>query len=345
VTFNSRAAMARTLRPLIEQLEPGDELIIVDNASHDCTIELVMELAPQAIVISNSVNEGFAAGCNRGADAASGELLLFLNPDAVPAPGFCEAIRRPLLESPGWAAWMGLVTTDHSGSVNTWGGVVHFTGLAWAGGAGRPVEEAPTSVRDIPFVSGACLALPRATWRREGGFPAEFFMYCEDVDLSLRLRLTGGRLGLVPAARVDHEYAFKKGKAKWRMLERNRWATIVRTYPGVLLVLLAPALLATELALIPISLAGGWGREKLLATIDTLRSLPRLLRERRAIQAKRTIHVGEFAAWLTPDLDSPYLGRAAAVGAFRTLLSLYWSAVRAVLAPTGSRDAGSTSPE
>ena len=73
-------------------------------------------------------------------------------------------------------------------------------------------------------------------------------MYHEDVDLSLRTA-PARRRGWGSSRRrvVDHDYEFAKGPAKWRMLERNRWATILRCYPGPLLALLAPALLATEL--------------------------------------------------------------------------------------------------
>ena len=333
VTFNCREAVARTLPPLVEQLTDGDELIVVDNASSDGTAAAVGELAPGAVLVEPGRNLGFAAGCNAGAARASGDLLLFLNPDAVAAPGFCDAIRRPLAEGRGWEAWMGLVTAERGRVVNTEGGVVHFTGIAWAGGAGRPLERDGGGVAagEVAFASGACLAIPRQAWERAGGFPGEFFLYHEDVDLSLRLRLGGGRIGIEPRAEVDHEYEFEKGAAKWRFMERNRWATILRTYPALLLALLAPALLATELALVGISIAGGWGRQKLLAWADLLRWLPRLLRERRAIQARRQIGAREFAAALTAELSSPYLGPVAGVAPLRWALRAYWSLVRPLL--------------
>jgi GT2 family glycosyltransferase len=156
-------------------------------------------------------------------------------------------------------------------------------------------------------------------------------MYCEDVDLSLRLWLWGGRVGLEPAARVDHDYAFAKGAHKWRRLERNRWATIVRTYPAALLALVAPALLATELALLVVAAASGWGGAKRAATGDTLRALPRLIAERRVIQQRRTIGAAAFARLLTPDLASPYLGAAGRSPLLRMGLRAYWGFVLAVL--------------
>jgi hypothetical protein len=147
------------------------------------------------------------------------------------------------------------------------------------------------------------------------------------VDLSLRIRLAGGQVGIEPAAAVDHDYEFAKGAAKWRRLERNRWATIVRCYPGPLLALLAPALLATELALLPAAAAGGWLPQKLRAGAETLAALPALWRERRAVQATRRVSAGEFAAWLSPDLDSPFLGRAGRSPVLRMCLRAYWSGV------------------
>jgi GT2 family glycosyltransferase len=339
VTHDHREEVRGALPALAVQLDDGDQLIVVDNDSSDGTADAVRELAPEAIVIDAGANLGFAAGCNRGASSASGELLCFLNPDAVPAPGFREAIERPLADDRGWAAWQGLVTAEGGTVVNTRGGVVHFTGIAWAGGAGEPLAvergaEVPAeepSTSEPGFVSGACLAIPRAQWERMGGFAEPFFLYHEDVDLSLRLRLAGQQLGVEPAARVEHAYEFAKGPAKWRHLERNRWATLVRTYPAALLTLLSPALVATELALVPVSVAGGWFGQKLLAWGDTLGATGRLLRERRQIQATRTIDAAGFARALTADLASPHLGRAGRSRALRGALRGYWSVVLALL--------------
>jgi GT2 family glycosyltransferase len=336
ITWREREAIERTIPALLEQFEEGDELVISDNASEDGSVGAVAKLAPDATVVRNGANLGFTGGCNAGAAAASGDLLLFLNPDAVPQPGFVEAIKRPMRSGNGggghrWGAWMGLVTSEGGRIINTDGNEIHFTGICWAGGDGRPISEVPQAPREVPYLSGACLAVPREVWDRYGGFPPSFFIYHEDVDISLRVRLEGGHVGIEPDAVVDHDYEFTKGAAKWRRLERNRWSVIVRNYPTKLLLLLLPALLLTELALIPISIAGGWGRQKLLAMWDTIRALPRLVRERHEIQARRQISDAEFAAWLTPDLDSRYLGRAAESPVLRRGLRAYWSGVRALL--------------
>ena len=155
------------------------------------------------------------------------------------------------------------------------------------------------------------------------------------MDLSLRVRLAGGRLGVARDARVDHDYEFDKGPAKWRHLERNRWATLIRTYPAPLLALLAPALAATELALLVAATAGGWLPQKLGAWGDTLRALPRLLRERRDVQATRTISAADFARALTPGLDSAYLGAAGRSVLLARVLRAYWALVLRLLGSGG----------
>lgn len=330
VTFRHGDELRPALGALAGQLREGDELIVVDNSSGDSTPDVALEAAPDARVIRNEENVGFPAACNQGAAEATGELLVFLNPDAVVAPGWRDAIERPLADGSGWTAWQALVTAEDGRAVNTRGGVVHFTGIAWAGGAGEPLAAGGPE-GEPGFVSGACLAIPRAEFERLGGFAADFFLYHEDVDLSLRVLLSGGSLGVVTEARADHDYDFDKGPAKWRYLERNRWATLLRVYPLPLLLLVAPALAATEVALIPASIAGGWFRQKLGAWGDTLRALPRLVRERRAVQAGRAVKSGEFALALTPALDSAYLGAAARSGLLASLLRGYWRAVLRLL--------------
>jgi GT2 family glycosyltransferase len=332
VAWNSRAQLERTLPGLLPELGEGDELIVVDNDSSDGTADAVRSLAPGARIIQTGRNEGFAGACNVGARESGGDLLVILNPDAAPRQGFGEGIRRPWTEERGWSAWQALVAECDGTRINSAGNPIHFTGIAWAGRQGEPIEAAGEAAT-VASLSGACLAIPRATWEEVGGFSDRFFLYHEDVDLSLRLRLCGGALGIEPAAVVDHDYEFVADGQKWRWLERNRWASLIRVYPAALLALIAPALLATELALIPVSIAGGWGRQKLAATLDVIRWMPRLLRERRQIQATRSVSAAEFAAWLTPDLDSPFIGGIARSAPVRVALRTYWRMVKLMIGP------------
>lgn len=337
VTFNERELIERCLPALVEQLGEGDELIVADNRSEDGTADAVERLAPAATVIRMDRNDGYMPACNAAAARATGDVMVTLDADVIPAPGFCDAIRRPATNGRGWAGWMGLVTMADGELINTSGGVSHFTGLSWAGQVGEALDAASSEPREVSFLSGACLAMTRDAWQRDPGFAPDYFLYFDDVDWCFRARLGGGRIGIEPAARVDHFYDFTKRHVKWRLLERNRWATVIRTYPRELLVLVLPGLLLTDLALHGIALRQGWLGEKLAADADLLRWLPRLLRERRAIQTRRAISAAEFADHLTADLTSPYFGGVGRSRVLRAGMRVYWALVRRLLEPTRRR--------
>ncbi len=332
VAWNSAGDLARTLPALAPELEPQDEVIIVDNGSGDDPGGVAARFVPKVRVIAMQRNAGYAAAVNRGAAEAGGDLLVLLNPDAKPEPGFGEAIRRPLADGSNWAAWMALVVCHEGGRrlVNSRGNPLHFTGFSWAGGHGLAADEAGEG-GEVPILSGACLAIPRGIWRRVGGFPGHFFLYQEDTDLSVRLALAGDRVGLVADAVVDHDYDFSSSDRKYFWLERNRLAMIARNYPGPLLFALLPALIATELVLLLVARRQGWLRSKLAADLALLRWAPRLLRERRLIQASRTVTAGRFAALMTADLDSPYFPDFVRRNPVRAALRTYWRLVRLIV--------------
>ena len=335
VSHNSAADAPRTLAALAEQLRPGDELIVVDTASSDGTPQVVRDAVPSARVIEAGANLGFAGGCSFGADATDAALLLFVNPDAVPAGGFVDALRAAGDAEPAWGAWQALVTLEDEGVVNTAGNVAHWLGVGWAGLCDEPVSAAPATRAEVGYPSGAALMVRGAAWRALGGFDSRYFLYGEDQDLGLRLRLAGWGLGIEPAARIAHDYDFIKGDYKWFHLERNRWWTVLADYPGPLLALVLPALLAFEVALLPVAAKGGWLRAKLRSQVAVLRELPAILRRRAEVQATRTVSARAFADGLSASLESPYLSGAAAVPLLPALQRAYWRAVRALLALGG----------
>lgn len=330
VTHESANDLPNLAVALLPQLREDDELVIVDNASTDGTPGLVRSLHERIKVIETNANLGFAGGCHVGAESTQAPLLLFLNPDSQPQQSCLERLRAAAKEHPDWGAWQAAVLLDDN-RINTSGGIVHYLGIGWAGDCERPISGLPSEDREIPFPSGAAMVVRRSAWAQLSGLDRDYFMYGEDLDLGLRLWLSGHRVGLVPAARVTHSYEFDKGPSKWYWLERNRWRTVLSVYPASLLVLLAPALLAAELGLLAVAARQGWLAPKLRAQAATITDLPRTMAHRQAVQRTRRISATEFAGHLTASLNSPYL-----TAAHSTLLdrpqTAYWKLVRRVLA-------------
>ena len=331
VAYRSADELPGTLGALVPQLGERDELVIIDNASRDGTAEVARRAAPRAMVIEAGANLGFAAGANVGARATRAPLLFFLNPDARPEPGCLDALRDAALAHPDWGAWQALVLLPGGELVNTSGGMTHFLGFGWAGECEQPVARVADGPAEVSFASGASLVVRREAWERVGGFDDSYFMYGEDLDLGLRLWLAGWRVGMVPEARVVHAYEFARGSWKWFLLERNRWSTVVADYPTPVLLAVLPALLAFELALLPVAARAGWLGAKLRAQAAVVRSLPRLLRRRRRVQELRVASPRAFAAHLTATLDSPYLAAARRAPALVRLQAWYWRTARGLL--------------
>ena len=327
VTHDSAAALPASLPPLLAELRPGDELIVCDNASADGTPGAGPRAGARTRRSSSRARtSGFAAGCNLAAARARNPLLLLLNPDNVVAPGFRDAIELPLTEEPrlGGVAGAGHRRGRRRRSTRS---AASSTSPASPGRAarGRPRSAAPAGPARSPSPPAPAWRSGATSGRSSAASATAYFLYHEDTDLGLRLRLAGHRVGIEPRALCDHDYEFAKGSHKWRYLERNRWATMIRTYPARLLAAArCRRSLATELALLLVAASGRLAAGEARApAARCVRWLPRLLQRAardpggRADRRRRA-----FArACLTPDLDSEYLGAAGRSPLLRALLS------------------------
>jgi GT2 family glycosyltransferase len=220
---------------------------------------------------------------------------------------------------------------NHGLQINTAGNVVHYLGMGWAGRCGDSLSTAPAAPVEVAFASGAALMVRRDDWLRIGGFDERYFMYGEDLDLGLRLWLADRAVGLAPGARVEHDYEFAKGGRKWFLLERNRWWTVLSTFPPPLLALVLVPLLMCEVALLAVAFRDGWIREKLQAQAAVVRELGDIVGRRRQVQATRRVTAGAFADRLTAGLNSPFLSGLASLPMLPTLQRAYWEVVVRVL--------------
>jgi GT2 family glycosyltransferase len=275
-------------------------------------------------------NLGFAGGANLGAERAGGDVLVFLNPDTVVAPGAIAELARTLEEPSIGIAMPRLRLLAEPELLNSAGNVVHVSGLAWPGGY-RTRAEALTEERDVPYASGAALATRADVFRELGGFTDELFMYQEDLELSWRARLRGLRVVVNPRADVYHDYRFEPDRGKRYLLERNRLVFVLSSFSPRLLAVLAPVLASAELAILALALREGWGREKVAGWAWLARNARWLARHRRETQGLRRVSDRELAVLLTPVVDPGMASLPRLANAGNRLVSRYWSFARRAL--------------
>ncbi|MGQ3018003.1 glycosyltransferase family 2 protein [Phenylobacterium sp.] len=198
-----------------------DEFIVVDNGSDACEAALLDDVArrhPQMRLVRGQGNVGFARGANLGADAATGDVLIFLNPDAFLQPGCAQVLARAVLDG-GPLRLVGgrVLNADRTeqrgarrGEITPMAALLSLSGLTRRSKALRRYEvhweneAAPAALCPVPTISGAFFAIRRAGYLSLGGFDEGYFLHVEDIDLCWRVREAGGEVMFHPTAEVVH---------------------------------------------------------------------------------------------------------------------------------------------
>jgi GT2 family glycosyltransferase len=251
IPVHGRAELTRGCLDAVLADLPGDcEVVVVDDASPDSTPQLLEGYGEAIEVVRRGENGGFAAACNEGAAAAGGELLLFLNNDTEPRPGWLAALRGYAGAHPE-AAVLGArllypgEVVQHAGVVFGQDGYPHHLY------AGFPAEHpAVTHPRRLQAVTAACMLVRRDAFAAAGGFDSGFHNSLEDVDLCLRIGEAGGEVHYCPEAVLVHLESASRGRRdrfeRSVALYRERWRE--RVHRDDLEVYAGDGLLAVEYA-------------------------------------------------------------------------------------------------
>lgn len=306
VSWNGRRYLDVCLSAVGAQQGVSAEIVLVDNASTDGTVEHVRAHFPDVRVVALASNRGFAGGNNAGAREARGEYLAFLNNDTAADAGWLRALRAGIDLKSGFALATSRIVYMHDpGVIDSAGDGLFRWGGAFKRHHGEPAESAGAPVEVFGVCGGACL-MPKAVFDELGGFDEDFFASHEDVDLSYRARLRGYRCRYVPDAGVRHHGSATLGtisrfavfhgqrNLEWVYLKNTPASLLVRTLPGHLLYNAAAAAHFARLGLL-----GTFLRAKGAA----LAGLPGVLRKRAAVQ--RASIVG--AAGIEPHLERRWL--------------------------------------
>ena len=216
VSYRCRALLVDCLTSLRDQ-RATQQVIVIDNASGDDTIEVVRNDFPEIELVASEENLGFGRANNLGFEMSRGRAILALNPDTVIPPGALDVCLEKLWSDPK----IGLLTpklVDLEGRLDRrskrgfptiWASFCYFTGLDQRL-AGRRAQEYTMGwldeddEGDVVSVSGAFMLMPAEVIQKVGGFDEQFFMYAEDMDLSIRITNAGYRVHYWPRVEVVH---------------------------------------------------------------------------------------------------------------------------------------------
>lgn len=228
------------------------EVIVVDNASTDGSLEIIVRDFPWVRVIKNSTNVGFAAATNQGVKSSQGRFILWLNPDTV----LLDCRLKELLSAMSDDSDLGILglqilNSDHSLQISGrsfpsyetafFSRYSFFTKIfpknPWSAKYLNSDWDRQ-SRKAVDWVSGAALLHKRQVWEQLHGLDEGFFMYCEDVDFCFRAKLKGWRTVYDPSCRVLHHIGGSSRRKPLRMIfehHRSMWRYYAKNYKRNLL--------------------------------------------------------------------------------------------------------------
>jgi GT2 family glycosyltransferase len=248
-TFNGGDQLKLCLRALEETLpEPfHGEVIVVDDGSREETQALLRAWPKSRLrlqVLRNRTNSGFVESCNRGARAATGDILVFLNDDTLPQAGWLSALLRIFHAHPDAGAVGGMLLYP-DGRLQEAGNVIFSDGSGANFGRGEYHVDDPlyNYVREVDYCSAALLATPRALFTELGGFDERYRPgYYEDTDYCFALRQHGRRVYYQPASVVVHSEGatggtdLSAGAKRYQAVNRvkfvQKWREILQSQPS-----------------------------------------------------------------------------------------------------------------
>ncbi|MFL5906851.1 MAG: glycosyltransferase family 2 protein [Solirubrobacterales bacterium] len=297
------------LSTLAEQTFRDFDVTVVDNGSTDGSVEYLAREWAQTRVIPMGENAGFPAAVNRGIASTKGGYVALLNNDLELDADWLRLLVEELDRDPGIGFVTGKIMRHDRRNVLEQVGLDLYTcGRFVPTGQDEPDTGQFDRRREIPMATGAAVLYRREAVERVGGFDEDYFLYCEDADLCLRMRLAGYRGVYLPAPEAYHVRGGTLDRASDLTrfyINRNAWITLLKDIPAATLWRSTLKILAYQVHLIREARGMGFARTLLRAYGSFLRSVPATLRKRRRVVRTRVLPPAELEAQLHTEYPIP----------------------------------------
>jgi GT2 family glycosyltransferase len=273
------------LRSLLAQPSEELEIVVVDNASVDKSVEMAASLAPKAILLKESRNLGFAGGVNAGIRVSRGEWIAVLNNDTVLAPDWLAECIRGIQTQPQ-AAFFACRILDFSDRARIYSAGDCFLrgGIGYRRGQELRDREDFHQECEIFSASGCAALFRREVLTQIGAYDERFFAYLEDVDLGLRLQAKGHHGVYLPRAVVYHHGAATSGgefsPLAVRLRTRNALLLLLKNMPMRIIFRCLPMILLTQLSWLARVLVHGRLGSYIRGLAGACRYAPAMIRDR-----------------------------------------------------------------
>jgi GT2 family glycosyltransferase len=209
VTYNNESTIERFIDSVLTT-SPVVQMIIVDNNSQDKTRQILKKYADKVTTILSEENLGFGKGCNLGANSATGDFLVFLNPDSrLLERGSIDMLAEVLQNHPNYGMIGPSIVNPkgvRQGSVRhvptTFNAIKEY--FMSQKGAYDFYIPAGNDLVAVDTIHGSCMMMRKSLFDQIGGFNPKYFMYYEELELAQKVRSLGYKVGYFPKVSVEH---------------------------------------------------------------------------------------------------------------------------------------------
>jgi len=309
----ARKYLAECVASVKKQDYKGEmKIFIADNESTEGSYEYLKSLLPEAEIVRNKNNDGFAKGnndCLKLALVQGFDYVALFNMDTVLEKDclrkMVEALENKIPPTPFdkggniGAVQARLMLYENKNKINSLGNVTHFLGFGYAMGYGEKYKSPqPPLLKgvEIAYPSGAAVLFTKEALKKVGLFDEGMWMYNEDQDLGWRIWLAGYKCVLAPEAVAYHKYEFARSVKQYYWLDRNRIIALLKNYHWATLALVFPAFIIMEIGLMFFAVKNGWFKEKIQVYkyFLSLKNWRYILSARKQTQSLRQVKDGEI---------------------------------------------------
>ena len=252
----------------VQDYEGKTKVFVVDNETTPETVIHIQKHAPEANLILNQKNDGFAKGMNDGIREAMREqfdYIAVVNIHSQIESNYISELVKAMEADEKIGVAQGLILLPDKKTILSQGNASHFLGFGYSVGYKEEfhVSRFTFHDKDIFYPSGSSMMFRRGVLEKVGLMDEQYWMYNEDQEIGWRLRLAGFKCVLAPKAVMTTDYQHERSMTKVFWMDRNRILSMLLCYQWLTLLLILPAFLIMELGQIIFAWQNKWLKEKL----------------------------------------------------------------------------------
>jgi len=317
-------------------------IYIIDNASTAESKKYLIDNFAEAIILerddgnyvaANSLgfNKAIEDGCN---------YIVSANMDTEMKPDWLQELVVALDNNPDAGIAQSKILlypkTDEERKhprINTLGNIIHYLGFGFTSAYNEPDREMIGYPKIDGYASGCSFIIRAEVYKKIGGYMEEFYMYHDDLELSLKVRLAGYKIILAPKSIIFHKYEFARSTKMIYYMERNRYLSILMFFPGWFIFLIFLPGLLMDIGMFLFSMINGWFREeiKIYSYFFNFKNYKRIEAERKKIKSYQVIPFSKIAKDFQGKIIFQEINNPLLRFVVNPLLNVYWKIIKNII--------------